>query len=420
MRSAIFVLVVTVVTAMSARARAAGIEIDEQSARGVAMAGAQTAVADDPAAVFYNPAGMAFQTGLATLFGGQLVYAVTQVSGIDNFKINYTTAWPTVYLSQRLGSYFAVGIGGFANMGEHFDYPPTFGGRFSGTFIDVTTYTMNPSIAIRPLPFVSFGAGLDITLAALQVRQAIDFGAAEGRTQATAFAAAVGGNAGLMLDIVKHYLRFGFSYRSRIDLDFDGHAAIIGPIELRALTGDKLNASTTLVLPHQFAFGLSTRPFRNLLIATDFRYTLWRDLNQVALTATNPAAPTGTPPQVTVVELALKNSWAIRAGIEGALCNRHLMLRIGAGYDEAPVPLRTLHPLLPDTNRMEASAGLGYHSDLWSIDAGYMFVFLFKKTSELPDYRGTYSTNAHVVSLTATIRLTKWGLPVGNPDFKDE
>ena len=420
MRSAIFALVVTVVTAMSARARAGGFEIDEQSAPGVGMAGARTAVADDAATVFYNPAGMAFQSGLSTLFGGQLVHVSTQVSGIDNFKINYTTAWPTVYLTQRLGSYFAVGVGGFANFGEHFDYPPGYGGRFAGTFVDVTPYTFNPSIAIRPLSFFSIGGGMDVTFASLQVRRALDFGAAEGQIQTTLFAAAVGGNAGLMIDFVPHYLRFGFSYRSRIDLDFDGHAAITGPIELRQQTGNKLDASTTLVLPHNFSFGLAARPNRSLLITTDFRYTLWRDIQTLTLTVTNPEAPTGTPPSEQAVVLNLRNSWAIRAGLEGSVFDRHLKLRIGAGYDTSPVPLSNLQPLLPDTERVLASAGLGYHSELWSIDAGYMFVFLFQKTSQFPDYRGTFSNNGHVVSLTATIRLAKWGLPVGNPDFKDE
>ena len=45
----------------------------EQTPRGVATVGAQTAVAEDAAAVYYNPAGLTLQYGFSASAGAQVV-----------------------------------------------------------------------------------------------------------------------------------------------------------------------------------------------------------------------------------------------------------------------------------------------------------------------------------------------------------
>jgi long-subunit fatty acid transport protein len=51
-------------TATPERALGSAFAIGEQGARAAGMGTAFTAVADDGAAIFYNPAGIAFQTGM--------------------------------------------------------------------------------------------------------------------------------------------------------------------------------------------------------------------------------------------------------------------------------------------------------------------------------------------------------------------
>ena len=50
-------------------ARAATYVNDAQSPAGMALAGAMSARADDASAIFYNPAGLGFQSGLSVLAG---------------------------------------------------------------------------------------------------------------------------------------------------------------------------------------------------------------------------------------------------------------------------------------------------------------------------------------------------------------
>ena len=66
----------------SADAGAAGFGINENSARAMGMAGAFTAVANSPSAGFWNPAGLATQTGLDIEAGMTMITPAASYSGI--------------------------------------------------------------------------------------------------------------------------------------------------------------------------------------------------------------------------------------------------------------------------------------------------------------------------------------------------
>lgn len=398
-------------------ARAGGIELDEQSARGVATVGAQTALADDPSAIFYNPAGLAIQKGLSVQVNGNLSDVFTNVRTPGVTSISHVAFQPAAYAALRLGSHFAVGIGGFANMAEHFDYPHNWPGRFLGTFVDITTLTINPTLAFRPIPYLSIGVGFDIVPAMAELRQGLNFGGGEGDLHVGMNAVGFGGNVGLLVALVPKWLRFGFSYRSRVDLDFDGHGAITAPPELQGMTGGLQLASATLVLPHNFSFALATFPTPHLTLTTDVRLTLWRDLQALQLQLVDPAAPPGTPPTSQALELGLHNSWSVRVGAEYGLWSDRLHLRLGLAYDATPLPASHLGPLLPDADRVLVSGGIGFHWRWLDVDAAYLAGILLQRASENPDLRATYGTVGHVVSLGVTIRLEKVG-KINNPEYR--
>jgi long-subunit fatty acid transport protein len=80
-------------------------------------------------------------------------------------------------------------------------------------------------------------------------------------------------------------------------------------------------------------------------------------------------------------------------------------VRLGVGYDQTPVPKSTLSPLLPDCNRVLASAGVGVHWSRYDVDLGYLTAFLLKTTSTNPDLIATYDTFGQIISLTLTVKL---------------
>ena len=223
----------------------------------------------------YNPAGIAFQPGFGAQVGGNLIIARTHVSP-DNLTLWHTAFEPTLFVAQRVGRHFAFGIGLFSEFGEHFEYPPGWRGRFAGYMVDITTANIHPTIAIRPLSWLSIGAGIDIVPASIEIFRGLDFGGGEGNVHVGADDVGIGGNVGILAEVVPHRLNIGFSYRSRVDLDFTGQAAISAPAELRAMTGGLQTARTSIPLPHHFsaATGFFYGHFK---ADAELKVSIWRD-----------------------------------------------------------------------------------------------------------------------------------------------
>jgi long-chain fatty acid transport protein len=400
-------LIVAIVLAAPRISHGGGFEIAEQSPQGIATVGAQTAVAEDAAAVYYNPAGLAFQPGFGALAGGQLAYVDTRVSAGETIRTNHTGVAPTLFGSQRLGKHFAIGIGSYANFAEHFKYPQDWSGRFLGSFVDVTTATINPVLAYRPIQRLSLAVGLSIVPGSVDIYQSANFGGGEGVIHAGLTGIGAGATAGLMAEIIPYYLRFGFAYRSRVDIDFTGLSSITAPPEVQGAVAGLFNARTTLPLPHNLTWAISSRPIDRLTLSADVRYTLWSDISTLVLTQTSQQNPGMTVENRVVTNL--RNSWGVRFGGELRVLENRVRLRAGIGWDQTPVPRETLGPLIPDTDRMLVGGGLGYHSNRWSLQAGYLAAILFESTSENPDLRATYSTVGHVVSAAFTLRFANFG-----------
>src|SRR3954468_18436381 len=66
-------------------AHAAGFAIFEQGARAMGFAGAYTAQASDPSAIFHNAAGVAFLKGKQIYFGGTFIHPSSSFTGDDPF-----------------------------------------------------------------------------------------------------------------------------------------------------------------------------------------------------------------------------------------------------------------------------------------------------------------------------------------------
>jgi long-chain fatty acid transport protein len=383
-----------------------GFELDEQSAASVGMAGAHTAVANDPAAIYFNPAGLALQPGFGALLGGHVIVARTHISP-DNITLWHPAVTGTMFVAQRFLNRFSVGVGAFSNFGEHFDYPRGWRGRFVGYFIDITTLTINPTLALRIVDWLAVGGGVDIVPASLDLYRAINFGGGEGSIHVGMTDVGVGGNVGVLARLFHNHLNLGVSYRTRINLEFEGDGAISAPAELRAATGGLQRARVFMPLPHNFAIGLAGF-VGHLVVSAEVKVTIWSDLQQLTLTLTDPAAGPGMSPTTDTTVVNFHDTWALRAGAQYGFLDERLRVRLGGGYDTTPVPLSTLGPLAPDCNRALVSVGVGLQWRWLALDAGYLAVFLIERTSTNPDLKATYETFGQVISASATVRLPEW------------
>ena len=401
---------------LSRVARAGGFETLETSPAGTGTVGARTAIADDADAVFYNPAGLAMQRGLGVIGGANVLHIDGTVTPTGGASVSSTgtVATPTGYLSARIGPHFGVGVGVFSNFAEHLEYPAGFSGRALGTFLDLTTTTVNPSVALRPIPQVSVGFGLDVMAASLDWRHASLSAGGEGLTHSSTTAVGLGANVGLLVRLVPRWLTFGFSYRSATTLDFAGSGGLDGP----GLPAQRLDAKVTMALPHNFSFALATRPTDWLTVDAEAHLSLWSDLHTLTFRFVDPSAPSGTQPTVDAIDANLRDSVGVRAGAEARLLSGRLPLRLGLGFDTSPVRRGWLQPLFPDSNRVLVGLGAGYHFGAFGVELGYAVEVLLDRPTTYPFFAAHYSAVRQVISLALTARFDDLGVRVDLPEYK--
>jgi long-chain fatty acid transport protein len=412
-------LAILVVLAFPVAAHAGGFEILTQSAQAVGTAGAQGANARDPSAVFYNPAGMAFQNGFGALVNLNVIPIEEHVKGpTTSINTGPTALQPSFFATQRLGPHFAVGIGLFGNFAQDLEYPHNWEGRFVGTELQLRFITINPAVAIRPVSWLSLGFGLDIVPSSIEIERAENFGSGEGSIHVGATATGVGGNLGLLAQLYKKYLEFGFTYRSSQEFNFGGKTSIVVPVELFGQQSSLQDGKTSLTMPHNFNFALHSAPTPHLDLMFDAHLTLWHVLDKLTLTLTDPANK-AAPPTTVPLDLQWKDSAVLLAGGEYRVLNDRLALRLGVGYDFTPVPVQTMGPLAPDNDRVLATGGIGYRYKGVGLDFGYMAVIVLKRTSQNPDFRATYDTLAHVIAISLSVRASQVGGRLNVPAYKD-
>ncbi len=402
--SAAVALPVAVTVALwAARAGAGGFELAEQSPEATATAGAQAADAASAAAVYYNPAALTFQNG-TTVQGGAnlLVYrgSATAVAGgaVDSSAL-YAT--PTVFAGARIAARFAVGIGVFDPFAFSISYPSGWSGRLAGTALDLRALAVNPSVALRPLPWLAFGFGVDIVPATLSYRRATTLaGGAEGTLALDLSGTGVGGNAGVFVRILPRWLDAAVTYRSAIDLDLSSSAA-----------------KGTLPLPHAFTFAIASHPIPGLTLDADVRLTLWQDLGAVAFTFSDMATPKET------LTLDYNDSVGVRVGAtwrfwRDADGERRLAIRVGGGWEQAPTNAAATSPLLPDGDRYFAGGGLGARFGFVAIDAGYLAGISSDFLGADGTFIARYHSITHTVSFALTFRFDDLPWHNDEPDFK--
>jgi long-subunit fatty acid transport protein len=382
-------------------ARAGGFELVEQSPAGVATVGAQTAIGDTPSTVFYNAAGVVWGRGFAAEAG--LVAMNTQVNvrtPSDSFSSVGGIALPAIYIAQRLGPYIGAGIGVFSDFAESLAYPERFAALHPGfgQSIELRTTTVNPTFAFRPWWWLAIGFGIDIMPSSLDLAIGQLPGTiASGSMTATGF----GANVGVLIEFVPRCLRFGFSYRGAIDLDFAG----------AGFQGN--HASATLSLPDRFSFALSSRPARGLQLDTDFHVALSSQTKSLDLKFDDP--------NMTVVPLELnqRDSYGVRSGAEYRFLDGKMVARLGLGWDRSPVRRGWLGPLTPDSDRVVIGLGVGATMGLLSIDAGYSAQIVLARTSSNPVPGMTsYDALRHLIAISLTVRLPRLGPYVNIPEYR--
>jgi len=356
--------------------------IQSQGAAAAGMGNAFIAQANDPSAVYYNPAGMTQLRGVQTMFGAFLVGGTTNFTSPTGATATGdrggSVAWPPpshLYLTANLGdlgvtslSRFTAGIGLNSPFGSLTRYPE------DGPFRTVTTFTTLPLIDIKPTlayklnDYLSIGLGADIyTFSGLfgeghVERRSIWPGGlgipAGSQIELFGKDTAAGFNVSMLYTPLRNaegkpMANIGLVYRSQATLHLSG--------ALLANGGSASNANATFVLPQTISAGIAIWPIRDAAhewkLGFDIDYIGWKAVRNLDVHLTN--GVTIPQPQ------NWRGSYNVMLGTEyrwlnlQSLADWEVALRAGYIYQPTQMPDLTFDPGIPSADVHIPTVGLG-------------------------------------------------------------
>ncbi len=390
---------------LSGQARTAGFALKEQSATalGNAFAGA-TAAAEDPSFMFFNPAALAYQDGIGLQF---VASRILPRSRLENARATTTTGAtvggrigkgdiaqdatiPALYATYALDEVWRFGLAVTVPFGLETNYPDNWVGRYHAIDSELMTVNLAPTVAARPLPWLSLGVGAQIQYVEARLTNAVDFGTIgavagiPGATPATqdGYSRLEGDDwgYGFVLGAIvepRRGTRLGIGYRSEIkhnlkgDVDYTLDSAGIGAT-LSAATGRFVDtgASARLTTPQSVSFGIYHEIDARWAVMADVMYTDWNVFDELRVKFDNPAEADN------VTEESWQGSWFYAAGVTWRP-REDLAVRFGVAYDETPIRTRYRTPRIPGNDRFWLAAGLSWKpTDWFDLDLGYTHIFV--------------------------------------------
>lgn len=376
--------------------------------------------------IFHNPAGLAGLSGTQIQINALGARAKFQhwrrplrdpMGKLIKFKkvenTNGMGVVPSLFVSSDFGvDNLAVGLGAYVPFGAHIVYPKDGTQRYSIIEADLKNFFITPTVAYRMWDRLSIGVGFNYVFSTLKLAQANSalhvIGTPEeapvtpieldGMNQlsgkdAASFSATIG----------LHYLdpddkyAIGLAVLLPTTADFKGTAHIesetivegkqLGEDFDQSLENGKRtdNFKTTFKYPMIVRAGLMVRPLPKLMLSTDINWQRWSSSYEMIIDfEKNPqlAAFEGATLYDVVIPQRWKNTFSVRAGAEiQPKLDLPLFLRVGALFDQSPVPDRFFDMMTPDSDKLGLSGGVGYSLNIrdkvrLDFDLAYLHLFI--------------------------------------------
>jgi len=371
---------VTMMLLWIAQAGAAGFRLPDQDGFATARGEAFAATADNPSAIYYNPAGITQLAGHQVRAGVYVLNIQTTYRSpltheeFDNEKDLHTVPH-FFYTYGPEKSPICFGLGLYAPFGLSSEWSDQTGFRTVATRGQVTYFTINPVVAWRLAPALSLAAGATFNYAELDLRQGLVWPAQpldQFRFKGDGWD--VGYNLGLLWQ-VHPKVTVGIGFRSPTTVSLKGHTTAYnreafppGSPQVPAFPEQRWSAEANWPFPLNAVFGISWRPTPAWNLEFNADYTGWNRLKTVTLRHAGGLPP--LLPSTLPLRLDWESSWYYEWGITRYFAERW---HVSAGYifNEGSVPEATYSPLVADLDRHFFSVGTGYRGNRWNWDVAY-------------------------------------------------
>jgi long-chain fatty acid transport protein len=408
----------------------AGFALFEHGNRAMGMGGAFTAVADDPSAIFWNPAGLAFQADKGTqIMGGvtfikaaQDFYGDNPFPGEGHFSSQEDQVFfpPHAYIVVPVSDKIVLAGGMMTPFGLGTWWDEDFAGRYISKRVDLKTYDFTFTSAFRIGEFFAVGLGVDYYVGQIDLTRNIGFinpftQQLTDVGQVHMYTDGMGNgdfawNASFLLDM-GYGIKLGALYRSDFTIEFEGEASftqyftgyqdfdniIAGTIPF----DQNIPLETKIDYPDYWAVGLSWSNEQWTLSGT-YGAMGWASFQELAL-----EFPGNSMFNTTVHEL-YDDTNQFRIGAEYR-ASASWAFQLGYLEDETPQPTVSMSPLLGDGDRTGYSVGISWIHKKMRTDLGYMYLPIDERCTNggsLDGYEGCYDTDpAHLLGATLSLRF---------------
>ena len=403
-RSLLLTTAAVALAASTGIAAAGGFAIREQSAESQGMSFAGNAAMGSLSAMFWNPAqtasrdGMNFESSYSILMPRAEVHvdSATPGAGFSNQQraglqaflnaspsdadgIAPTALVPASYGNFQYGNiYIGMGVNGAFGLTTE----PNKAGYKGAPLAETTklfTMNFNPTIAMKVMPGVTIGAGLQAqtaegTLRFLSVRGRNADGLTGPMASFEGNGWAFGGTAGITVEPAAG-TTIGVGYRSRLNQELEGNFNLEG---VRAV-----NARTELKLPDIVTISLRQVVASNMRLNATFEWSKWSEFKDLTLRTTEAGAgplnrgSVGAGGLAATIPANWSDGYFVAVGGEYDL-SPTLTARAGFAYEKSPVDDPTKRIIgIPDANRYWLSAGLSWKALAnTTFDLAYTHVFI--------------------------------------------
>jgi long-chain fatty acid transport protein len=379
------------------RLGAVGFRLPNQDPEAIARGNAFAATADNPSAIYYNPAGITQLEGDNIRAGIYVISADTKFTSPSGATAQTDTSLQAVpqfyYVHSFTNVPISVGLGVYAPYGLSLDWgnnSPFNTVAESGTLLYAC---FNPVVAWRVSHTLSIAVGPTINYSHAEFERAIgvipgDQFKFEGDDTRFGF------NAGILWQPYPMW-SFGANYRSATTLDYQGTASTSPSPPYPAST----SSSASINFPQFVVGGISFRPTTNWNFEFDLDWTEWSDVKQI--TIKNTAFGNQTLP------LNYCSSFMYESGITREL-GKGYFASVGYIYSENSSPDANFNPLIPDANLQLGSVGFGHHGRHWDWAIAYHFAYNGGHTVQNDanaSANGTYKTFNNAFNVAATFKF---------------
>jgi len=400
----------------SVQALAGGFQINEHSARAMAMAGAFAGLANDPSAIYFNPAGLTQVQGTHLLFGSTLISPKASFRGpapdVTEYTMQSQVFTPiNFYFTHQFSDRFVVGLSLNNQYGLGTKWDNDWVGKYLAVDTELRTFFVTAVFSYKLTDALSISVGPIYTFGDVRIERYNSLAPFSGDVyvKLKGDATAWGLTGGIFYKPDKSF-SVGISYRSQVKFDFNGTAETEGAPAALVNAGriPKGDITASLTTPRNVTFGMAFMPTDKLTITGDLQYVGWSSYDELAVDFKDP----------NFSDLAAArhygDTFIHRLGVEYNMSDA-IDLRGGILYDNNPVKDVLVDPTLPDSDRWGFNVGLGLNlTKHLKFDLAYMFLRFDERTisnsqvsytaGDTP-FNGTYNSSAHLFGFNVSYQF---------------